>query len=297
MGLLVLVGCQWIGQFEDIHGGTHADGGTGGSGVETDGADGAGTGGRLHEPEASAGGTQAGCGEDGRIVVTSRGPALVQVAVADRCVWMDATEVTRAQYSAFLATAPGRGTGVCEYDLDHLPPVSCTGDAGSMADDLPVTCVDWCDAAAFCDWAGKRLCEGSYLLSTGAADRGEWHFGCSSDGASLYPYEGTYNALACNGRDNPVSGCGEGRCSLWPAGSSTTCVTRSGVEDLAGNAAEWTGECQSVIGPEDQCNTFGGDIDTANAGCGSKVSRSRSYSSPLLGFRCCATSPPEAVRD
>jgi formylglycine-generating enzyme required for sulfatase activity len=184
-------------------------------------------------------------------------------------------------------------SGVCDFDTTLAPSATCLGaDGGFAEDDSPVTCVDWCDASAFCEWAGKRLCAGSYLASTSAPDRGEWFFACSSDGNNIYPYGSSRNDLACNDKDNPATGCGSGSCSTWPAGSSTTCVTPSGVEDMTGNAAEWTGECQSVTGANDHCNAFGGDINLGDAQCGSKTSRARAYAHRLLGFRCCSSEFP-----
>src|SRR5262249_39830790 len=71
---------------------------------------------------------------------------------------IDATEVTNAQYAAFLATNP----------QTSLQPARCTSWNGTYAgayvgpltgrDDYPVVGVTWCDAFAYCKWAGKRLC-------------------------------------------------------------------------------------------------------------------------------------------
>ncbi len=55
----------------------------------------------------------------------------------------------------------------------------------------PLGCVDYCDAEAYCAWAGKRLCglmgggpleQGSDLLET------EWYFACSNGGSTDWPY-------------------------------------------------------------------------------------------------------------
>lgn len=60
--------------------------------------------------------------------------------------WMDAKEVTHAEYAAFVE-ASGR-----------MPPRHWVdGEMPSMRSSQPIYNVDWHDARAYCEWAGKRL--------------------------------------------------------------------------------------------------------------------------------------------
>src|SRR5262249_9629264 len=83
---------------------------------------------------------------------------------------IDRTEVTRCQYQAFLdATRGGADVGVeglleCSWNDTYAPGSGCIGSegvyVGQGAEDHPQPCVDWCDAYAYCIWAGKHLCGG-----------------------------------------------------------------------------------------------------------------------------------------
>jgi hypothetical protein len=104
---------------------------------------------------------------------SGRGPDMVLLPFYDAglsyCI--DTTEVTVAQYAQFLADDAGISQGLpagCDRDASRaLPALASFGDAsacdGYLLDpagrgDYPVTCLDWCDAYAFCRWAGKTLC-------------------------------------------------------------------------------------------------------------------------------------------
>src|SRR5262249_6416251 len=67
---------------------------------------------------------------------------------------IDATEVTNGAYKAFLAASPDPSAqpAFCGWNTDYSPS-SFYG-----PDDHPVVYVDWCDAYAYCEAAGKRLC-------------------------------------------------------------------------------------------------------------------------------------------
>lgn len=175
---------------------------------------------------------------------------------------IDSTEVTNAQYLAFLAAGgtasmhPG-----CVFDDSTTPNRNWPPDDSML--DFPVGYVDWCDAHAYCAWAGKRLCrlldgttgDGSEAIEADPA-RSEWTHVCDR---------------------TPLSDCSE---IPSPVRSSTCCQT-DGIYDLPGGAREWVDNCEGdregahcLTHRQEQCDEIG--------------SRNRDDTNRQLGFRCCA---------
>ena len=82
------------------------------------------------------------------------GPPMVPAGPGTNSFKIDSTEVTFGQYREFLAAVAG--------DAGGQPP-SCAFNAildpkSFGYDPEPVAGVDWCDAHAYCAFAGKRLC-------------------------------------------------------------------------------------------------------------------------------------------
>src|SRR5262249_40663852 len=107
--------------------------------------------------------------------------------------------------------------------------------------DRPVHAVDWCDAFAYCAWAGKRLCGriagGSVdpTFGTDLASESEWYNACSRGGQHAYPYGDTYDPRACNGLEY-----GAGTGPQLPVGSLSSCTGGfAGLFDMSGNVSEW----------------------------------------------------------
>ena len=218
-------------------------------------------------------------------------PAPDGSAVSSYCV--DATEVTNAHYAAFLnaSVATSGQDAPCAWNMSYAPSSQwpATG-----KDNYPVVYVDWCDAYAYCKWAGKHLCgkigggENDFF-DADDADKSEWFNACSAGGSSTYPYGDAYDAMACVGIDYDKAGYQQGT-DIPRAVATATCVgAYRGVHDLSGNVFEWENSCE---GPDsnDGCRMRGGSAssETAYLVCDSSYDRERSNASASLGFRCCS---------
>jgi formylglycine-generating enzyme len=258
----------------------------------------AGAGGSV--PDGSADATTNDAGTDGPAMScpTGAGPRMVSVPASGGGAYcIDTTEVTKAQYRAFLADAgsPAQQPAACSWNSTVVPSTDWPPTAGT--DNQPAVWVDWCDAQAFCKWAGKRLCG---RIGGGTSGFGElasptinqWFNACSgfaSAGyAHLFPYGDTYDPVACNGNDNGQS------FDMLDVGSTTTCHSPepafSQIFDMSGNAYEWEDSCNGTAGSADQCRLRGGGTNEALGGlrCDADLSFARDFTNDLVGFRCCA---------
>lgn len=210
-----------------------------------------------------------------------RGPAMVEVPDAGFCI--DSTEVTGAQYAEFLAATDGGAADAGFLDastLDGGLPPFCkrdgfapgggtSFDAGPPA--LPVARVSWCDAFAYCQWAGKRLCTGK----VSSVDTGEWLRACTRDGTQkVSPADG--DAAACNlsvmasAPPKTFAGCQGGY---------------NGIFDMIGNVEEWVGSCDGGS----TCMTLGGNYTYTPQAvtCDTSISSGPNTSTVATGIRCC----------
>lgn len=200
---------------------------------------------------------------------------------------IDKTETTNAHYEAFLAAEP----------LLTLQPAICgtvnttftpTGGLPAGLPNQPVVNVDWCDAYAYCAWAGKRLCGrlgggANPITEQANPNSGEWMNACTSGDVTThkYPYGPSYDSTKCNGA--PSSG-------LVDVGSKSGCEGAApGVFDMSGNAYEWENSCGELAG--DNCFIRGGSFQTVSAetlACAGRAVRARNSAAPNTGIRCCA---------
>jgi formylglycine-generating enzyme required for sulfatase activity len=218
---------------------------------------------------------------------STQGPLMV--SVGKFCI--DSTEVTKAQYQQFLSAGYRLSSqpSYCAWNQSYVP----TGQwpPTAMTDAQPVTSVDWCDAHAYCTWAGKRLCGqiGGGPVSPSnaynpAAD--QWFFSCSEDGQRAYPYGNTYGATTCNG-----NGANGGAQIVEAVKSFPKCVGGfPGIFDMSGNVREWEDSCDGAGGANDPCNQRGGSVNLGadQLTCAADDLEARNSSNDHLGFRCCA---------
>lgn len=130
--------------------------------------------------------------------------------------YIDQYEVTTSRYAKFLAA-----TGSVR------PPDEWESLNAATGGELPVVGVDWNDANAYCKWAGRRLpTDSEWEKAARGTDGRAYPWGNVSPSVDRANYENT-SPLAYEGGLAPVG--------KHPAGRSPY-----GVDDLAGNAAEWT---------------------------------------------------------
>jgi formylglycine-generating enzyme required for sulfatase activity len=220
-------------------------------------------------------------------------------AEADDTYEIDATEVTRGQYDAWLATKPDLPARIdtnCGYKASGSYAETGDGFTGPDADHHPVVYVDWCDAYAYCAGVGKRLCGdifGGSMDYDNFTDptRDEWSRACTSGGMYAYPYGDTTRDAVCNDGTIP-NASGTTVVGSLP-GCESPAAGYTGVYDLAGNVVEWEDSCSGT-----QCRIRGSAYgtylsDTNDSHCaGSAASYAnyagRTQAAPTLGFRCCS---------
>jgi formylglycine-generating enzyme required for sulfatase activity len=203
---------------------------------------------------------------------------------------IDSTEVTNAQYAQFVASKAGDVSGqpaTCSWNGSYVPTASCSLATAAAA---PVTCIDWCDAYAYCAWAGKRLCGhiggGPNTVAAGAlADSDQWYRACSHAGEHKFPYGDTYVAQTCNDQARGVN-------APIAVGTSPSCTGGyPGLFDMSGNVVEWTDGCDGTAGAADGCLIRGGAYDDDGPSgileCATISTNARQSVDATKGFRCC----------
>lgn len=219
---------------------------------------------------------------------TGSGPAMTRVRAGGRSFCVDDTPVTGAQFLKFLKTKPDptKQSAVCSWHA--ALGATIVGD-----DALPVGNVNWCDAYAFCAWAGKRLCKNlDRALPVGAdaaVATSEWYLACSGDGRTVFPYGNSYEPAACRTADTTGDG-GDNAPHL--VGTYPGCAGGfPGLFDLAGNVHEWTDGCESAGGRGDPCRQQGASAEHKNEfehRCDFGGTSRRDFINGDVGFRCCA---------
>jgi formylglycine-generating enzyme len=205
---------------------------------------------------------------------STEGPKLVRAG--SYCI--DSTEVTVADYGRYLEAGLPPFTDAAQCINNATSALVLINDA-EPPPDFPVF-VDYCDAVAFCLWAGKRLCGG---LDGGRAEAdaggqvfdNQWQRACRGPNGLLFPYGTDLIPDACP----PPAGVG----STYPGYYEATAVGTHplceggypGLFDMVGNGYEWVDACMSELGcgvvGVDDCKGTGGRIVTG-----------------VATFRCCS---------
>jgi formylglycine-generating enzyme len=249
----------------------------------------------------SSAGSSVGGGAGGAVVGCPSDMVHASDASAGISFCVDRTEVTQASYIGFLAAvdadpANAEQPAECAFntELTHTPDGSCPDFA--TGSDEPVYCVDWCDAFAYCAWAGKRLCGaigGGDLELAAPLTSDEWHFACTGGFETVYPYGDREVIGACNiPKENTPADPSDDNTKA-PVATFPDCEGGfEGVFDMQGNVSEWTARCDPGDGTgSESCSTRGGHtFGTAFYWKCDNLKESAARNDPdqrEVGFRCC----------
>lgn len=204
-------------------------------------------------------------------------PGSPMVPAPDGSFCIDAFEVSSGEYAEFVAAT---ATDAGQIDFADRP--WCSADAGfapsnsASSPTQPVMYVSYCDAYAYCRWAGKHLC-------TGQEQTGEWPRACTNDLTRKWPYGDAVDAGACNVNKNTVP------FTHAEGGAYPECVGGyDGLYDMIGNVAEWVDECTDAGAA---CTIMGGAWNSnLMVDCDHREQASPTYKTTSfygVGFRCC----------
>jgi formylglycine-generating enzyme required for sulfatase activity len=231
---------------------------------------------------------------------------------------LDVYEVTVARFRNFVSAydswgKPAAGSGRNPNDPDDTGWVStwnqnlqvnaaglktqlaCSmaGYAGTWTDTvganetLPITCLDWFTAFAFCIWDGARL-----------PTEAEWNFAAAGGGEQrVYPWSSPPQNQTVSS-DDAVFGVA----APLPVGSKIAGLGKWGHSDLAGNAEEWVRDWWTDPYPSQTCvdcvtlttaqwaaergGSFISNADSVSASFRDYGTAAPSYLQPWTGVRC-----------
>lgn len=321
---------------ESIQPDSNASGGTSSAG--SPGASPAGTAGSGSSSTAgsSSEGGQAGSGEPGGQAGTNSvssectkatnlpGPPMVRVTTpSGKSYCIDSYEITQKDYSNFyeenksgpLAMDPKKIHPQCEFNNFYpkvgSPEASCSVSKFHFLPekypDAPMSCVDWCDAKAYCEWAGKRLCG---RVGGGAVSKedmnnpneDQWYNVCSMGGKSKYATGDKYQEGQCLDKsylpidpdkmsEEEIESRAEKKFTMGHKDLPNCHGTEAPFDqiyDINGGRSELTDACTGD-GPNDQCFKRGGHLNSHEQefDCTQSYINSRIEASPSTGFRCC----------
>jgi len=208
--------------------------------------------------------------------------------------WIDRTEVTNAQYRAFVKATGHRAPALCNSaDLTYNDEAKT---------DHPVACVSWDDAQAYCTWAGGRL-----------PTEAEWEKAARGLDERTYPWGSSFDGSLSNSCDSNCelshkdTQTNDGYARTAPVGSYPAGASPYGVLDMAGNAWEWVGDWYNFFyyAKSPQLNPLGpnmGEERVLRGGAWNGFSTNlrsafRAWLPPdkgdsAIGFRCVVSSLP-----
>lgn len=189
---------------------------------------------------------------------------------------IDRFEVTNEEFAHFVEV-----TGYTTYAEGNSS--KNWRDATDGKPNHPVVYVTWNDATAYCEWAGKRV-----------PAEAEWEKATRGDDGRAYPWGNEFAATNGNFYEGGIRGTTA--VGSFPGGASPY-----GVEDMAGNAREWTAddfvaypgaaaEADPFFGKGHKVNRGGGWFDGQDGEVVTTYNRNagppETSANDDIGFRC-----------
>jgi len=134
--------------------------------------------------------------------------------------WMDADEVTNAQFTRYVAATGARPAEDVREPVHGRP-------------DHPVLGVSWRDARGYAAWAGKRL-----------PSEAEWEYAARGTDGRAYPWGNDWDPERANVA--PSLSPSDGYALSAPVRSYPSGASPFGILDLCGNAMEWVEDAWSA---------------------------------------------------
>ena len=211
--------------------------------------------------------------------------------------YIDRYPVTNAEYELFTQST--------EY-----PPPAHWGGAKSPPEEanLPVVGVNWHDATAYAQWAGKRL-----------PTEAEWEKAARGVDGRIYPWGDDFEPSNLTDERHSVEGnTNNGLITqllidhLTPVGNRPRVSSPYGVDDMVGNVWEWTADWYKPYNENrTQGRDYGARQKVLRGGswlevrdqtaeryfrCANRLHAPQDYAANNIGFRCAQDASPEETR-
>lgn len=132
-----------------------------------------------------------------------------------KAFYIDKFETTNTQYQKFIDATDNKTP--FDWESRSYP---------EGEDNWPVSHIDWYDAKAYCEWAGKRL-----------PTEAEWEKAARGTDARIYPWGNEFDAEKLNTREWNKYKVERVKVGNFPEGASPY-----GLLDMAGSVWEWTAD-------------------------------------------------------
>ena len=239
---------------------------------------------------------------------------------------IDEREVVYGEYKTFVEAKKDDFSGQppeCEWNKDYgpvevhpawyadVPPQRCGPSLSTANPDRAVQCTDFCDAWAFCAWAGKRLCglrgaehgkvalvstsddneELNVALKVTRTTQSEWNNVCTQGGTSKFPYGDELVRGICID-STMLAARGDAAYDSRNTSKSECHGTQppyDQVWNMSGSIPQWLNICVPY-----ECVSHGGRLGDDGWSCGGTVGLT-SIRTPYFGIRCCSDVIPKVL--